>query len=936
MIQVSRVTAAVTAALALALASPGAAQASPEPEPGRPSAPASPGLPEGWLTTGTGNSAELVWRAPEKVPVGDAQVEFRSGERLLGTPEPAPDGRTFRLPLDGVRLGRASDLRVEAAGRRLDAAGVKAAARERRGAAESSTSPTRLSQAATTVNKVDDPGVPGPFRTTSGEYTLPSVQLPGYDTDVEMKAEVVAPEGATGSRPLALFLHGRHVSCFKGDDSTLEWPCPTDYEPVPSYRGYLHDQQLLASQGYVTVSISANSINAQDWQAADAGAQARSSLIRLHLAHWADWAADPSKAPEVVRRSPRADLDRVLLVGHSRGGEGADRAALDSLTPPPVDQDGYHGPTRWKIRGTVLIGPTIFGQNPAPDVPSVTILPGCDGDVIDLQGEYYVDGTRGVSRGKALHSAVYMTGANHNYFNSEWTPGQATAPADDDFLYGGDEHDPLCSPGTATRLTAEQQQKAGSTYIAAAARLFVAGDDSARPLLDGSPARAASAGPARVLTHAVGASRTGAFVPDSSAKVTGGGRLCAQVDPDPKISCLDPTLRTASPHFAQWRGVAPGKEPDRYALAMTWTHPGTATDLTPSHPVSLSAANALSLRVIVPPNSTGTELDVALSDTSGKRADLGRVTVDGVPGTSRTSSYWAREVRVPLSAETRKRIDLAHTATLHLTPRTDSGTTWLVDAYGWRPGTPAVEPAKLARVDVGRLTVKEGDSGSRTYQVPVRVSGSGTGEVRLFVAEPGSAGPVARTVKVRAGTDIDVPVTVEGNTRYGSDARHVVAVKAVRGTVAGAYAGGVTAQNDDPQPTVTMTPLTDQVTEGQPLTWRISLSEIADSAMWTDLEILPVTDGTELSTKDIEATWLATNFEGASPDPERPLSTLPNGALLMSEVPAGDLSIDISIPTVTDQVTEGEESVRLRLWTYDPTGEGIEGPQFTGTVRDAA
>ena len=26
-------------------------------------------------------------------------------------------------------------------------------------------------------------------------------------------------------------------------------------------------------------------------------------------------------------------------------------------------------------------------------------------------------------------------GANHNYFNTEWTPGQAAAPAEDDFTY---------------------------------------------------------------------------------------------------------------------------------------------------------------------------------------------------------------------------------------------------------------------------------------------------------------------------------------------------------------------------------------------------------------------------------------------------------------------------------------------------------------------
>ena len=70
---------------------------------------------------------------------------------------------------------------------------------------------------------------------------------------------------------------------------------------------------------------------------------------------------------------------------------------MDSLTPPPAAQDGYHGKVRWTIRGVLLIGPTIFGHNPVPDVPSATILPGCDGDVSDLQGQMYVDATRDVA-----------------------------------------------------------------------------------------------------------------------------------------------------------------------------------------------------------------------------------------------------------------------------------------------------------------------------------------------------------------------------------------------------------------------------------------------------------------------------------------------------------------------------------------------------------
>jgi hypothetical protein len=55
-----------------------------------------------------------------------------------------------------------------------------------------------------------------------------------------------------------------------------------------------------------------------------------------------------------------------------------------------------------------------------------------------------------------------------------------------------------------------------------------------------------------------------------------------------------------------------------------------------------------------------------------------------------------------------------------------------------------------------------------------------------------------------------------------------VFVKAVHGAVVGAHRGGVTAENDDPMPTFTVTPVADRVTEGQPLKWKVTLSAPAD------------------------------------------------------------------------------------------------------------
>ncbi|MGD1218632.1 hypothetical protein AB9Q10_09355 [Streptomyces krungchingensis] len=882
-------------------------------------------LPDGWRIIGEGAAAHLVWRADAPVPPSDSGVMFYSGDETLGRPHESRDGRTFRLPLRGIGTERLTDLRARSGERRLDAPEEAKGGRDRRPGL-AATPPVR--PPADPV----DPGRPGAYRTVTGEYALHPIRLPGFAAPVEMRAVVVAPTAtAPGHRPLALFLHGRHGTCFTGrDDITGDWPCPAGAKPVPSHRGYLRAQKLLASQGYVTVSVSANGVNGQDHVAEDGGAQARSSLVRQHLARWADWAAHRSSAPRIVRSAAPADLSRVLLVGHSRGGEGVNRAATDSLYRAPAAQDGYRGPVRWHIRGTVLIGPTLFGQNPAPDVPSMTILPGCDGDVSDLQGEMYVDGTRGVGRGAALHSAVYMVGANHNYFNSEWTPGQAQAPAEDDF-WSGDEPDRVCSRSASTRLTARQQQAAGATYLAAAARVFVAGDDRVRPLLDGSNRRAPSAGPARVLTHAVGGRRIPAFLPDAGVTVDG-GRLCNQVDTDVDTACLGPGARGGSPHFVMWET---SKEPGRHAVALRWTAPGTTTRVRAARAVDVAGSDALALRVIVPPDSRDTRLDVAVADASGRRAVLGRLELDGLPGTDRTASLWGQEARVPLSAATRAGLDLRRVTVLELVPRSRTGRAWLMDAWGWRAGLPAVRAAEMPRVDVGRLSVAEGDSGTRTYHVPVSVSGHGRGTVRLFVADPATGETSAREVTVRPGGHaIDVRVRIRGNTRFGYDVAHDVFVKAVRGAVVGAHLGGVVAVNDDPAPAVRVTPVADQVTEGRSLRWKVSLSEVADTEVQASFAVLPVAGGTELSTTDVDPRWLR-DHSGAEPLPARPLSSVEE-LYVFVDVPAGHTAAELTLPTVVDRVAEPEETVRLRSTVHDDTGEPHEGPPFTGRVRDAS
>ncbi|WP_208720006.1 hypothetical protein [Amycolatopsis circi] len=881
---------AAAAVLAVTLAQPAAASSA-----------AGPAASPEWRVA----DGQLLWTAPKPL-FGDGAVEFWSGGKLLGRAQPRADLRTFSLPAGGIRDPRGLEVRV--GGRSLTEA-PKVTAKQ--------PAPAPLPELP--ANAVD-PGKPGQFSTVKGEYSLDPVRLPGLDGPIEMQGVVVAPKHAPGNRPLVVFLHGRHQPCYNPadpDDYSTAWPCKAGMLPIPSYRGYLQTQELLASQGFVTVSISADAINALDHAAEDGGAQARSSLVRLHLAHWADWSgsARPT-APQIVRDSPTADLSNVLLVGHSRGGEGVNRAAMDSLYPPPGDT-GFSGPVRWKIRGDVLIAPTVFGLNPTPDVPSVTFLPSCDGDVSDLQGQQYIDAARGVSRDTALHSALYVSGANHNYFNAEWTPGVAVAPAQDDF-YSPDP-DPNCSPGVPARLTDVQQRAVGATYVAAAAQLFQKHDLRVLPLLDGSGVRAPSADPAHVLTHALGGARTPVLIPDSSTKVAGSGDVCQQVGPDKR--CLAGPGTPKSPHFV---GLDVAPDPTRTAVHVRSA--GTPATIQLPRPVSSSGARALAMRIIAPENAPAASFDVAVTDSRGTRTKLGAVTVAGLAGTERTKSFWGQEVRVPLPPH-------LEMASLELTPQKAGGEAWLLDAYAWRPGLPDPNPAPLTRVDLGSMTVKEGDSGLKTYQIPVTVTGDGGGSVRVFRSD--SISPMSEKWTYQAVTlapgqhTLDLPATVVGNTRWSWPYRMLAAVKATQGTVIGGPEGSLNVENDDPAPKLSVGQSDVSVVEGGALKWPIGLSTVADSQISVLGEVKAPKTGPELMTSDVDPKWLIEH--GVDPEKTQPLSE--TGLTVVVQIPAGETSGDLTIPTLRHAGAEPAKHVLVHV-TGEPKESGPD-VDVTGTVTDA-
>ncbi|MBT0995791.1 hypothetical protein KIN34_16045 [Cellulomonas sp. DKR-3] len=828
------------------------------------------------------------WIPSRPVGFGDARVEFRAGDELLGVPVPVGPAYVLRVP--GRSDVQAQDVTVTLGTRVL--AGPD--------------SPAAAPSARTSVPPVEDvlprdPGTRGTYSTTSWEYRLPSVALAGLPAKVEMLGKVVAPTRLVGDRPVVLFLHGRHTTCYqKGSDGlSIDWPCPSGWSAIPSHRGYAQAQQLLASQGYVTVSISANGVNGQDDALLDAGADARAALVRRHLDVLADWDAGRGDGPaQRTALTGHLAMRRVMTVGHSRGGEGVQRAALQT-------QAG----DRFTIAGQVLVAPTDFGQQVAVGVPTTVLLPYCDGDVSDLQGQMVVDqGARVAAGDRATRSAVLVMGANHNYFNSEWTPGSAAAPAWDDWWNASDA---VCGDEAPQRLSAAQQRAVGATYVAAAARTYLTSDTSALPLLDGTAVRAPSAGTAVVLSHAVGGRRSTLVVPGERGTLTGRGGMTVT----PCVGARTPGSELArcgrdlgSPHWTpqSWSWAGPAGE----LVRLSWTAKGATATL----PVTtdLRYRSHLDLRLVAPPQSTTPSVEVVFRDRRG-RAVAARPVRQAVPLPTHESGHeWAQNVRVPIPAG----VDRAALTSISLRSTSSTGTLLLLDASAAARGlaSSTATVRSLPRIAVpATTTIDATGSGDETVTVRVPVTGTvrAPAIVELMAADSSGRAQLHRVTLRPGQRALEVPVSYAGDDAYADDASgvpaYVVAVRAVRNVSVDDYIGDVQVRSGVPRPTFSVEAAAASAGPGESLTWRLRLSGPTTQEVYVPIRAV-VPDGAELTVGDLLPGWAAANLPAVLPA-STPLSE--SGLRLLVAVPAYATSVLVEVPIRQGITFTGSRTVEL-------------------------
>jgi hypothetical protein len=541
-----------------------------------------------------------------------------------------------------------------------------------------------------------DPAAEGPYAIARRDVVRSwgSVDV-GFEGAVEDVSEITYPTTETGEvvpgeHPVVVLLHGMHASCARTGQSVtpIPWWCDErESRPVPSYRGYRYLADNLASQGRVVVSISANGINAQDIFT-DYGIFARANLLRHHLD--ALKAADAGRVPVLEDLLVgHLDLARTVLVGHSRGGDAVVRASqeLERQADAPAT-----------VVGVVNLAPIASVYAAPANTPTVTLLPACDGDVRDLQGQTFVDRGRDLYGDSGfLRSSVWFGGGNHNYLNTEWTPGTSesgTGTDDAEYLYADNAASGSCRP--RHRLSPEQERTVGLAYVAASVRwmqdadarmlayLDGTGDVPPTVLAEGIQTRSASlAGPDRLLA-----------VPSSTATVDGTGvdvRTCRGsqlvVEDDPRQAERCAYGRVAPGYDTSWLGPTNFAVPlpDRTAVRLAWLGDGVGV-MSLGGPRDLRSTPRLSARVVVDPATRGT-FEMALRDASGATAV---VPLRGLP--LQPLSRGALSARlIPQQAWIDPRdaigIDLARVTHVGLAV-TGSGFAWILDV-SQRSGDPA-------------------------------------------------------------------------------------------------------------------------------------------------------------------------------------------------------------------------------------------------------
>lgn len=231
----------------------------------------------------------------------------------------------------------------------------------------------------------------------------------GFDPGaLPLNARVWMPDG-DGPYPLVLMVHGNHMM--------------EDF----SEGGYAYLGELLASRGFIAVTLDENFLNYSAWSGIpDNDYKVRTWMILKHLQQIASFAEQPG-----TPFYQKVDYDHTALLGHSRGGQAVAMAA--DATRWFTGDPALEAARQFHITSVIALAPTDKAidskQATLRDVSYLTLQGARDGDVHDFYGDRQYMRSSYTGNTAAFKSSLYIAGANHSQFNSDWGLYDQTLPA---------------------------------------------------------------------------------------------------------------------------------------------------------------------------------------------------------------------------------------------------------------------------------------------------------------------------------------------------------------------------------------------------------------------------------------------------------------------------------------------------------------------------
>jgi hypothetical protein len=259
------------------------------------------------------------------------------------------------------------------------------------------------------------------------------------------------PQGQ-GPFPLVLCVHGNH--------NMAEYSDP----------GYAYLGELLASRGFIFVSVDENFFNGHLFSGIKTENDGRGWMLLQHLKLWRAW-----NQKEANPFYGNVDMDNLGLIGHSRGGEAAAIAGFFNRLSHYPDDATVEFDFGFNIKAIIAIAPSDGQYKPAgqptplENVNYMTLQGAHDADVSSFSGARQYNRVRFTDNQYWFKTYIYTYRSNHGQFNTVWG----------DMDWGKPWGKIL---NRKALLSGEDQRKIGSIYISAFLECALKGNKRYLPL----------------------------------------------------------------------------------------------------------------------------------------------------------------------------------------------------------------------------------------------------------------------------------------------------------------------------------------------------------------------------------------------------------------------------------------------------------------------